>query len=152
VPRGVPTGGRDELSRLLVALRGDRSQREVRETAARWLGGRVMSQSKIYRAESGQFPLTPEEADAFARACRASAADRRRLVELTRGATRPLEADRSAEPRQVARAHPAARADVEVDPVVAARHWVGMFAQLDEAPVRRGLILSRVADQYRGLS
>lgn len=74
--------GRDELSRLLAAVRGTRSQAE----AARLSG---LSQSRISRAERGRFLLSRDDADRYARALDASADQRSRLAELvTARATR----------------------------------------------------------------
>jgi transcriptional regulator with XRE-family HTH domain len=66
---------RDELSRLLAFVRGDRTQME-----AAALSG--LSQAKISRAERGRFPLSPEEADRYAERLGATAEQRDRLVEL----------------------------------------------------------------------
>jgi transcriptional regulator with XRE-family HTH domain len=74
--RRVP-GGRDELSRLLVTLRGDKTQGE----AGALIG---VNQSRISRAESGRGGLTAEQADAYAQALGASRRDRNRLVQLVR--------------------------------------------------------------------
>lgn len=63
------------MSRLLSALRGDRTQAEVARLAG-------LTQIKVSRAERGLHPLSPEEADQFARALGAAEADRARLVEL----------------------------------------------------------------------
>lgn len=63
------------MSRLLLAMRGDRLQ-----TEAAGLAG--MSQAKVSRAERGRFPLSPADADAYARALDADEAARVRLVEL----------------------------------------------------------------------
>lgn len=68
-------GGRDELSRLLTAVRGSRSQAE----AARLSG---LSQSRVSRAERGRFLLRHDDADRYARALGASAEQRARLAEL----------------------------------------------------------------------
>jgi hypothetical protein len=65
----------DDLPALLIALRGERSQ----IAAARLTG---LTQSKISRAETGRFPLSPAEAEAFARGLDAPEADRARLVAL----------------------------------------------------------------------
>lgn len=67
--------GRDELSRLLAAVRGARSQAQ----AARLSG---LSQSRISRAERGRFLLSHRDADRYARALGASSEQRARLVEL----------------------------------------------------------------------
>jgi hypothetical protein len=66
---------RDELSRLLTLVRGDRTQME-----AAALSG--LSQAKISRAERGRFPLLPEEADRYAELLGATTEQRQRLVEL----------------------------------------------------------------------
>jgi hypothetical protein len=66
---------RDELSRLLTFVRGDRTQVE----AAALTG---LSQAKISRAERGRFPLSPEEAGRYAERLGATAEQRERLVEL----------------------------------------------------------------------
>lgn len=67
--------GRDELSRLLAFVRGDRTQME-----AAVLTG--LSQAKISRAERGRFPLSPEEAGRYAERLGATAEQRQRIVEL----------------------------------------------------------------------
>jgi hypothetical protein len=72
------TGGvssRDELSRLLTFVRGDRTQME----AAALTG---LSQAKISRAERGRFPLSPDEASRYAERLGATPEQRERLVEL----------------------------------------------------------------------
>jgi hypothetical protein len=66
---------RDELSRLLAFVRGERTQME----AAALTG---LSQAKISRAERGRFPLSPEEAARYAERLGATAEQRGRLVEL----------------------------------------------------------------------
>ena len=66
---------RDELSRLLAFVRGDRTQME----AAALTG---LSQAKISRAERGRFPLSPEEAAVYADRLGATPEQRERLVEL----------------------------------------------------------------------
>jgi transcriptional regulator with XRE-family HTH domain len=66
---------RDELSRLLAFVRGDRTQME----AAALTG---LSQAKISRAERGRFPLSAEEAALYAERLGATAEQRERLVEL----------------------------------------------------------------------
>jgi transcriptional regulator with XRE-family HTH domain len=66
---------RDELSRLLAFIRGDRTQ-----TEAAALSG--LSQAKISRAERGRFPLTPDEAGRYAERLGATIEQRDRLVEL----------------------------------------------------------------------
>jgi transcriptional regulator with XRE-family HTH domain len=66
---------RDELSRLLAFVRGDRTQME-----AAALSG--LSQAKISRAERGRFPLSPDEARRYAERLGATAEQRERLVEL----------------------------------------------------------------------
>lgn len=68
--------GRDELSRLLTFVRGDRTQME-----AAALSG--LSQAKISRAERGRFPLSAVEAARYAEQLGATAEQRERLVELT---------------------------------------------------------------------
>jgi hypothetical protein len=67
--------GRDELSRLLAFIRGDRTQME----AAALTG---LSQAKISRAERGRFPLSPDEAGRYAERLGATLEQRERLVEL----------------------------------------------------------------------
>jgi hypothetical protein len=67
--------GRDELSRLLAFIRGDRTQME----AATLTG---LSQAKISRAERGRFPLSPDEAGRYAERLGATSEQRERLVEL----------------------------------------------------------------------
>jgi hypothetical protein len=82
-PRAAAGG--DRLSQLMVELRGGLSQRAVAQRAASHLPpGVTLTQPKIAKAELGQFPLTDDQADAFARACGATAAQRRELVELAR--------------------------------------------------------------------
>lgn len=66
---------RDELSRLLAFIRGDRTQME----AAALTG---LSQAKISRAERGRFPLSPDEAGRYAERLGATPEQRERLVEL----------------------------------------------------------------------
>lgn len=66
---------RDELSRLLAFVRGDRTQME-----AAALSG--LSQAKISRAERGRFPLSPDEAGQYAERLGATGEQRDRLVEL----------------------------------------------------------------------
>lgn len=72
----IETEGRDELSRLLVTLRGHRSQAE----AARLSG---LSQSKISRAERGRFLLTADETVAYGSALGGTSRQLSRLGELT---------------------------------------------------------------------
>jgi hypothetical protein len=66
---------RDELSRLLAFVRGERTQME----AAALTG---LSQAKISRAERGRFPLSAEEAALYAERLGATAEQRERLIEL----------------------------------------------------------------------
>ena len=73
--RSGTEGSRDELSRLLAFVRGNRTQMEAASVSG-------LSQAKISRAERGRFPLSPEEADRYAERLGATAAQRRRLVEL----------------------------------------------------------------------
>lgn len=70
--------GRNELSRLLIELRG-RSQTEAAQ-----LGG--LTQAKVSRAERAQFPLSPTETDDYARALGAAEDRRRQLVTLAEAA------------------------------------------------------------------
>lgn len=63
------------MPRLLAQLRGERRQAD----AGALVG---LPQHRISRAEQGRYPLTPDEADAYARALGAPAAVRRRLVAL----------------------------------------------------------------------
>lgn len=63
------------MPRLLVEIRGDRTQTE----AARLSG---LTQTRISRAESGKFPFDEETAEAYARALGATPAQIRRLVAL----------------------------------------------------------------------
>ena len=65
----------DELPELMIRLRSGHSQ-----AATAGLTG--LTQSKISRAETGRFPLSPAEAEAFARGLDAVDADRVRLVAL----------------------------------------------------------------------
>ena len=74
--RPGPGSGRDELSRLLLALRGDRTQTQAAE-----LGG--ITQAKVTRAERGRNPLQPDEAVAYAMALGASPAQQQRVSELS---------------------------------------------------------------------
>lgn len=68
--------GWDEMSRLLVAIRGDRRQVEAAAVAG-------LTQSQVSRAERGAgTPLSPEQADAYAKALGATDEQRARLVEL----------------------------------------------------------------------
>lgn len=64
------------MSRLLIAIRGDRLQTEVARAAG-------ITQAKVSRAERGSGPpFTPAEAQAYAEALGATAEQRDRLVEL----------------------------------------------------------------------
>jgi len=63
------------MSRLLVTIRGNRMQTEAGRLAG-------LTQAKVSRAERGRFPLSPIEADAYARALGATTGQRERLVEL----------------------------------------------------------------------
>jgi hypothetical protein len=65
-----------ELIRLLIAVRGARSQAQAAHEAG-------MSQSKISRAERDRFPLTPDEARRYATRLGAPAEQVERLVDLT---------------------------------------------------------------------
>jgi Domain of unknown function (DUF5753)/Helix-turn-helix domain len=67
--------GRDELSRLLVFVRGERTQMEAASLSG-------LSQAKISRAERGRFPLSPEEAGRYAEQLGATVEQRQRIVEL----------------------------------------------------------------------
>jgi transcriptional regulator with XRE-family HTH domain len=67
--------GRDELSRLLIVLRGDRSQAE----AARLTG---LTQAKVTRAERGRYPMSPEQAARYAAALGASDEQRDQIDQL----------------------------------------------------------------------
>lgn len=91
--RGAAASSPDDLSRLLVAIRTtDRADRGLRplsqhaagQLAAHFLDGRPLSQARVSRAENGTHPLSPAEADAYARGCQASAERRRELVDLVR--------------------------------------------------------------------
>lgn len=67
---------RDEMSRLLIAIRGSRLQSEAASLAG-------LTQVKVSRAERGDGPpFTPSDAGAYADALGASAEQRTRLVEL----------------------------------------------------------------------
>ncbi len=67
---------RDEMSRLLIAIRGERLQSE----AAALTG---LTQAKVSRAERGSGPpFSPEEAEAYAAALSAAPEQRARLIEL----------------------------------------------------------------------
>jgi transcriptional regulator with XRE-family HTH domain len=68
--------GRDELSRLLIAIRGELTQADAAKVAG-------LSQAKVTRAERGRFPMTTAEAAAYASALGASAEQRDRIAELT---------------------------------------------------------------------
>lgn len=72
-----PPGGGDELSRLLIEIRGELSQTEAGRRAG-------LTQSKVSRAEAGRFPLSTAEAEAYGRAVGAAPAQLARLGELTR--------------------------------------------------------------------
>lgn len=63
------------MPRLLVAIRGDRTQSEAAQLSG-------LTQSKISRAEAGKFPFDEETAAAYARALGAEPAQIRRLVAL----------------------------------------------------------------------
>lgn len=66
---------RDELSRLLLALRGSRLQVEAAELTG-------LSQVKVSRAERGRYPMRPDEAEAYARALGATDAQALRVLQL----------------------------------------------------------------------
>lgn len=76
----------DELSQLLVEVRGSLSQTEAGARAAQYLPASrgAISQAKVSRAEKGLYPFSAEEADAYARGCGATAEQRRRLVALAK--------------------------------------------------------------------
>jgi hypothetical protein len=63
------------MARLLVDLRGDRHQSDAAAAAG-------LTQAKVSRAERDAFPLTPDEATAYATALEATEAQRTRLVAL----------------------------------------------------------------------
>lgn len=73
--RSGDESSRDELSRLLLALRGNRSQGE----AGALVG---LTQAKVSRAERGRFPLAPEQVEAYAAALGATADQRAYAAEL----------------------------------------------------------------------
>lgn len=73
--RSGDDSSRDELSRLLLALRGDRSQAE----AGALVG---LTQAKVSRAERGRFPMPPAEIEAYAAALGATEEQRAYAVEL----------------------------------------------------------------------
>jgi Domain of unknown function (DUF5753)/Helix-turn-helix domain len=73
--RSDDVSSRDQLSRLLIALRGDRTQMQ----AARVAG---VSQAKVSRGERGRFPMDPEEARAYATVLGGSPDQIARVVEL----------------------------------------------------------------------
>lgn len=75
--RRGPDSGRDELSRLLIELRGARTQHEAAD-----LGG--ISQSKVTRAERGKNPLPTDEAVAYAAALGADPAQLARVEDLSK--------------------------------------------------------------------
>jgi transcriptional regulator with XRE-family HTH domain len=66
---------RDELSRLLIALRGHRSQTEVAELAG-------LTQAKVSRAERGRFPMPVDDARSYAATLGASTEQLARVGEL----------------------------------------------------------------------
>lgn len=73
----------DEMSRLLVTIRGGLSQTEAaRRTGAHFAA--PLTQARVSRAEAGRNPLSPDEAAAFAAGCEATAEQRRRLIQLAR--------------------------------------------------------------------
>jgi transcriptional regulator with XRE-family HTH domain len=74
-PRRTDLSGRDELSRLLIVARGERSQAQ----AARLTG---LSQAKVTRAERGRFPMSLDEATHYATALGASAEQLERVKQL----------------------------------------------------------------------
>lgn len=59
--RGGDDSSRDELSRLLLVLRGDRTQTEAAELVG-------LTQSKVTRAERNRFPMSVDEVRAYAAA------------------------------------------------------------------------------------
>lgn len=63
------------MPRLLVELRGNLKQADAGALAD-------LPQHRISRAEQGRYPLSPDEADLYARALGAPASKRRRLVQL----------------------------------------------------------------------
>lgn len=69
-------GSGDDMSRLLITVRGNRTQGE-----AAALSG--LTQTKISRAETGRFPLSDDEAAPYARALGASPEQEAQLVEFT---------------------------------------------------------------------
>ncbi|MGH3586784.1 MAG: helix-turn-helix domain-containing protein [Pseudonocardia sp.] len=73
--RSQGQSNRDELTRLLVFIRGDRTQMDAATVSG-------LSQAKISRAERGRFPLSPQEADRYAERLGATSEQRRRLVDL----------------------------------------------------------------------
>lgn len=73
--RSGDESSRDELSRLLLALRGDRSQAE----AGALVG---LTQAKVSRAERGRFPMAPDQVEAYAAALGATDKQRADAVEL----------------------------------------------------------------------
>lgn len=78
--RQPDASGRDELSRLLIGLRGDRSQAEAARLAR-------LSQSRVTRAERGRFPMQPDDAVAYAAALGATEDQLRRVKELAEAKT-----------------------------------------------------------------
>jgi len=73
--RSGDESSRDELSRLLLTLRGDRSQAQ----AGALVG---LTQAKVSRAERGRFPMPPDEIEAYAVALGATGEQRAYAVEL----------------------------------------------------------------------
>lgn len=73
-----PSGsGRDRISQLLVEIRGDLTQTEAAARSG-------LSQGSISKAEHGQRTPPPKVAERYARALKATAAQRTELVELCR--------------------------------------------------------------------
>lgn len=73
--RSGDESSRDELSRLLLELRGDRAQTEVGALVG-------LSQAKVSRAERGRFPMLPAEVEAYAAALGATPEHLAHAVEL----------------------------------------------------------------------
>lgn len=67
--------GRDRTSQLMLEIRGD-----IRQVDAAARSG--LTQARISRAEQGTYTLSPQDADRYARALGATAAQRRELVKL----------------------------------------------------------------------
>lgn len=72
-----PGSGRDRISQLLIEIRGDLAQTEAAARSG-------LSQGSISKAEHGQRTPAPKVAERYARALKATPAQRSELVELCR--------------------------------------------------------------------